>query len=96
MNDQVVTHLDFKLDLNAMKVRFPQNKRLHALKVVNDLQKIHIMTHISLEETLDFLSHYCTIISLKQLFLQELYSLLHHLFNHKCLYLHFVIKQDLK
>src|SRR5947207_1928188 len=57
MNDQVVIYLDFKLDLNVMKVCFSQNKRFRILKVVNDLQKIHTMIYISLEEILNFLSY---------------------------------------
>ena len=62
-----------------MQVHLPQNKRLRALKAVNDLQKAHTVTHVSLEEILSFLLHCCIIVPLGQSFLRELYSLLHRL-----------------
>ena len=96
MNGQVVTHLGFELDSNAMEVRLPQNKRLRALKAVNDLQKAHTVTHVSLEETLGFLSHCCTVVPLGRPFLRELYSLLHRLPSRKRLHLHSAAKRDLK
>ena len=96
MNGQVVTHLGFELDSNAMEVRLPQNKRLRALKAVNDLLEAHTVTYTTLEETLGFLSHCCAVVPLGRPFLRELYSLLHRLPSRKRLHLHSAAKRDLK
>ena len=96
MNGQVVTHLGFELDSNAMEVRLPQNKRLRALKAVNDLLEAHTVIYTTLDETLGFLSHCCAVVPLGRPFLRELYSLLHRLPSCKRLHLHSAAKRDLK
>ena len=96
MNGQVVTHLGFELDSNAMEVRLPLNKKLRALKAVTDLLQAHTVSFASLQETLGFLSHCCTVVPLGRPFLRELFALLHRLHNSKRLHLSSVVKRDLK
>jgi hypothetical protein len=56
MHGQVISHLGFELDSNTMEVRLPQNKRLRTLQAVTDLLEAHTVTHVTLQETLGFLS----------------------------------------
>jgi hypothetical protein len=79
-----------------MEVRLPQNKRLRALQAVTDLLEAHTVSHITLQETLGFLSHCYTVVPQGRPFLRELPSPLHRTHKSKRLHISTVAKHDLK
>ena len=70
-----VMHLGFEIDSEAMEVRLFQNKRDRAIKAVTTLTYKSSIIFQQVDELLDFLSHYCQIISLGRSFLHTSFSL---------------------
>ena len=75
-DDYVIIHLGFEFDSIKMQVSLSSNKKLHTLDAINSLLSTSIISFQSLESILDFLSHYCQIISFEYLFLRQFFSLL--------------------
>src|SRR5579859_1938078 len=72
----VVTHLGFEFDSMNMEVRLPPNKKLRALRAVQQLMTAKSVSFSALEEVLGFLSHCCQVVPLGRPFLRRLFALL--------------------
>ena len=74
LNDCIIIHLGFEFDSKMMQVYLSLNKKQYALDDIMNLLLSFIITFSILERILDFLSHYCQVISLDRLFFRNLFS----------------------
>ena len=58
MNKYIIIYLDFEFDILKMEIHLSINKKFHILQVTQILLEINIISVISFDEILNFLSHY--------------------------------------